>query len=43
MRNLTTHGKPGFKGRTDAATTSVVEERFRVIGKATVIRNEASR
>lgn len=35
--------QPGFKGRTDAATTSVVEGRFRVTGKATVIRNEASR
>jgi beta-glucosidase len=35
--------QPGFKGRTDAATTSVVEGRFRVTGEATVIRNEASR
>jgi len=35
--------QPGFKGRTDAATTSVVEGPFRVTGKATVIRNEASR
>jgi beta-glucosidase len=35
--------QPGFKGRTDAATTSVVEGRFRVTGKATVIRNDASR
>ena len=35
--------QPGFGGRTDAATTSVVEGRFRVTGKATVIRNEASR
>ncbi len=35
--------QPGFKGRTDAATTSVVEGRFRVTGKTTVIRNEASR
>ena len=35
--------QPGFKGRTEAATTSLVEGRFRVTGKATVIRNEASR
>jgi len=35
--------QPGLKGRTDAATTSVVEGRIRVTGKATVIRNEASR
>ena len=35
--------QPGFTGRTDAATTSVVEGRFRVTGKATVIRNKADR
>jgi beta-glucosidase len=35
--------QPGFKGRTDAATTSVVEGRFRLTGKALVIRPEADR
>jgi beta-glucosidase len=35
--------QPGFVGRADAATTSVVDGRFRVTGKATVIRIEADR
>jgi beta-glucosidase len=42
--SVTVGGKqPGFTGRTDAATTSVIEGRFRVTGKATVIRNQANR
>lgn len=35
--------QPGFKGHADAAITSVIEGRFRVTGKATVIHNKASR
>jgi beta-glucosidase len=42
--SLTVGGKqPGFTGRADATTTSVVEGRFRMTGKATVIRNEVGR
>ena len=42
--SVTVGGKqPGFTGRTDAATTSVIDGRFRVTGKANVISNQANR